>query len=101
MDERLESRDQLLAIRLPPVVGEFVRLTLHQRPEVCRQIRLGRKLRAADERSGAYSILTGVAANQSIATGQPVKIADLVKNIGVPTYPKMTSGGPLPMPQKA
>ena len=58
-------------------------------------------LRAADERSGSYSILTGVAANQSIASGLPVKIADLVKNIGVPSYPKMPTGGPLAMLPKA
>jgi predicted dehydrogenase len=57
-------------------------------------------LRAADERSGAYSILTGVAANQSIITGQTVKIADLVKNIGAPTYAKSVTGQ-LSMPAKA
>jgi len=32
----------------------------------------------ADSRAGAMSILTGVAANQSIATGNPVKVADLL-----------------------
>jgi predicted dehydrogenase len=32
----------------------------------------------ADSRAGAMSILTGVAANRSIATGQPVKIAELL-----------------------
>ena len=36
-------------------------------------------LRAADQRAGAYSILTGVAANRSMATGQLVMIDDLVK----------------------
>ena len=36
-------------------------------------------LRAADQRGGAYSILTGVAANRSMASGQPVHIADLVQ----------------------
>ncbi|MCG3177919.1 MAG: putative oxidoreductase YteT [Phycisphaerae bacterium] len=35
--------------------------------------------RAADHVDGARSILTGIAANRSIATGQPVEIADLVK----------------------
>lgn len=34
--------------------------------------------RAADHRAGAMSILTGIAANQSFATGLPVKVADLV-----------------------
>jgi predicted dehydrogenase len=54
--------------------------------------------RAADHRSGAYSILTGVAANNSMATGQPVRIADLVANIHRPDYPPMPSPDePLPM----
>ena len=35
--------------------------------------------RAATEVDGAYSILTGIAANQSIATGQPVDIDSLVR----------------------
>jgi predicted dehydrogenase len=48
-------------------------------------------LRAADQRSGAYSILTGVAANDSIASGRQIKIPDLVQNIGYPDYPKMPS----------
>jgi predicted dehydrogenase len=34
---------------------------------------------AAGYRDGAMSILTGVAANKSIASGDPVKIADLIK----------------------
>ena len=45
--------------------------------------------RAADQRSGAYSILTGVAANQSMATGQLVMIDNLVKGIGRPDYTPM------------
>jgi len=58
-------------------------------------------LQAADQRSGAYSILTGVAANTCFRTGQPIKIADLVKNIGYPDYPAMPSRtAPLPMPTK-
>ena len=48
-------------------------------------------LRAADERSGAYSILTGIAANHCFLTGQTTKIADLVPNIGRPDYPTMPS----------
>jgi len=48
-------------------------------------------LRAADQRSGAYSILTGVAANRSMATGQLVVIDDLVQGIGQPDYPPMPS----------
>ncbi len=42
--------------------------------------------RAADQRAGAYSILTGIAANQSMRTGQAVMVADLVKGIGRPDY---------------
>ncbi len=57
--------------------------------------------RAADHRSGAYSILTGVAANVCFQTGQAVNIADLVQNIGYPDYPEMPSGTEaLPMPEK-
>jgi predicted dehydrogenase len=58
-------------------------------------------LRAADHRSGAYSILTGVAANHSFLTGQPTEIADLVQNIDYPNYPEMPSRfDPVPMPEK-
>lgn len=35
--------------------------------------------RAADHKAGAMSILTGIAANQSFATGLPVKVAELVQ----------------------
>jgi len=48
-------------------------------------------LRAADQRSGAYSILTGVAANHSMASGEPVAIGELVQDIGYPDYPPMLS----------
>lgn len=55
--------------------------------------------RAADQRSGAYSILTGIAANTCFQTGHQVKIADLVQNIGYPDYPEMPSRTvTLPMP---
>jgi len=47
--------------------------------------------RAADQRSGAYSILTGVAANRSMATGRAIRIPDLVSRIGYPDYPAMPS----------
>ena len=58
-------------------------------------------LRAADQRAGAYSILTGVAANLAISTGEPVQIADLVHDIGYPDYPEMPSRtAPVPMPGK-
>jgi predicted dehydrogenase len=56
-------------------------------------------LRAADQRGGAYSILTGVAANQSMQTGKLVLIDDLCKNIGLPDYPPMPGRSePLPLP---
>ena len=56
-------------------------------------------LRKADQRAGAYSILTGVAANQSMATGRLVRIDDLVKGIGRPDYPPMPSpNDPIPLP---
>ncbi len=48
-------------------------------------------LRAADQRSGAYSILTGVAANLSMERNTPIQIADLVSDIGYPDYPDMPS----------
>lgn len=58
-------------------------------------------LRAADQRGGAYSILTGVAANHSIRTGKTVEIADLVRQIGLPQYPVMPNHtDPVPMPPK-
>jgi predicted dehydrogenase len=57
--------------------------------------------RAADERAGAYSILVGAAANLSMASDKPVRIADLVKNLDPPTYPKMPSRSlPVGMPPK-
>jgi predicted dehydrogenase len=58
-------------------------------------------LRAADHRSGAYSILMGVAANHSFVTGKSTRIADLVQNIDYPDYPKMPSRyEAIPMPAK-
>jgi predicted dehydrogenase len=55
-------------------------------------------LHAADQRAGAYSILTGIAANRSIETGREILIADLVQNIGQPDFPPMPSpDDPLPL----
>jgi len=57
--------------------------------------------RAADQRSGAYSILTGIAANHAFLSNEEVKIDDLVSDIGLPDYPAMpTHAGPLPMPPR-
>jgi predicted dehydrogenase len=46
-------------------------------------------MRAADFAQGAYSILTGIAANKSIASGKMIKIADLVNGLEPPRMPKM------------
>lgn len=60
-----------------------------------------RFLRTADERSGAYSILTGIAANHSMAEGKPIEVAELVPGIGRPDYPPMPSSeAAVPMPGK-
>jgi hypothetical protein len=57
-------------------------------------------LRAADERAGAWSILTGVAANHSIREGRPIRITELVPDIDMPDYPPMPSPEePLEMPE--
>lgn len=58
-------------------------------------------LRAADQRSGAFGCLVGIAANACFRTGQPVKIADLAGPIGYPDYPAMPKRtDPVPMPHK-
>jgi predicted dehydrogenase len=55
-------------------------------------------LRKADQRSGAWSILVGVAANRSMAENRPVRIDELVQGIGMPDYPPMPTGEePLPV----
>ncbi len=59
-------------------------------------------LRASDQRAGAYSALTGIAANHSFVTNKEVVIADLVKNIGMPEFPPMPSKSEkVPMPSKS
>ncbi|MEO6246085.1 MAG: Gfo/Idh/MocA family oxidoreductase [Opitutaceae bacterium] len=58
-------------------------------------------LRAADERAGACSILVGIAANRSIATGGRIMVADLIGALPKPDYGPMPSRTvPLPMPAK-
>jgi predicted dehydrogenase len=55
--------------------------------------------RAADQRSGAYSIITGIAANMSMASGKPIQIKDILKNVDYPEYTSMPSHDvPLQMP---
>ncbi len=46
-------------------------------------------LRAADQRSGAWSILTGVAANISMAERRIVSVDELVPDLALPEYPAM------------
>jgi len=59
-------------------------------------------LRAADHRAGAWSILTGIAANHSMAEGCPVRVDELVPGIAMPDYPPMPTGDePLSVPELA
>ena len=48
--------------------------------------------RAADQRSGAWSIMTGIAANHSMAQGRPFFINELCPGIELPDYPAMPTG---------
>ncbi|MDZ7319708.1 MAG: Gfo/Idh/MocA family oxidoreductase, partial [candidate division KSB1 bacterium] len=58
-------------------------------------------LRAADQRSGAYAMLVGAAANRCFQSGQAIQVSELVQNIGYPDYPEMPSRtAALPMPEK-
>lgn len=45
--------------------------------------------RAADYVQGAYSILTGIAANKSIASGKMIFVDELVTGLGDPGFPEM------------
>ena len=58
--------------------------------------------RAADERSGLYSILIGASANRSFVTGTAIKVAELVNGLSSPIVaPMPTRDMPVPMPMKA
>ncbi len=58
-------------------------------------------LRASDQRAGAWSIMTGVAANHSMAEERTIRVDDLVKGIAEPDYPPMPTGSePLPIPEQ-
>jgi hypothetical protein len=48
--------------------------------------------RRADERAGAASMLVGVAANRSLATGVRVRLADLMGELPRPEYPLAAPG---------
>jgi predicted dehydrogenase len=55
--------------------------------------------RAADQRAGVWSILTGVAANRSMEHGRPVRIAELIHGLDEPDYPPMpTAADPIAAP---
>src|SRR5688572_2354005 len=57
--------------------------------------------RAADERSGLYSILIGASANRSFVTGTAIKVAELVSGLSSPIVaPMPTRDMPVPMPAK-
>lgn len=57
--------------------------------------------RAADERSGSWSMLIGAAANRSFQTGQSVRIADLVNGLTPPEIaPMPTRNTAVPMPAR-
>jgi hypothetical protein len=47
--------------------------------------------RSADYVQGAYSILTGIAANKSIEEKKMINISDLVQGLPAPGYPEMKS----------
>lgn len=56
-------------------------------------------LRAADHRAGAWSMLTGAAANLSMAENRLVQIDELVPGLALPNYPAMPAAEePLDMP---
>jgi predicted dehydrogenase len=58
--------------------------------------------RRADHRAGACSVLVGVAANRSIATGTTVRIADLAGTLERPDFaPNPTRADRVPMPPRA
>jgi predicted dehydrogenase len=57
-------------------------------------------MRKADQRSGAWSILTGIAANESMNLKRPVLIEELVPGLALPDYPAMPDpAAPLTMPE--
>lgn len=58
-------------------------------------------LRWADQKAGAYSLLSGVAAIKSMATGKEVLVGDLVLNLGMPDFTVMPNLiDSIPMPEK-
>ncbi len=59
-------------------------------------------LRTADHRGGAASILTGIAANHAMRTGETIQVAKLVPGLLRADYPAMPKrADPMPMPPKS
>lgn len=55
-------------------------------------------MRAADQRAGTWSILTGIAANDSMLENRCVRIDELLDEVALPDYPPMpTAHDPLPL----
>ncbi|MBW3617993.1 MAG: Gfo/Idh/MocA family oxidoreductase [Proteobacteria bacterium] len=58
-------------------------------------------LRASDEQAGAWSMLVGAAANRCFETGQPVRVAELVKGLRrPPAAPMPDRRQSVPMPPR-
>ena len=58
-------------------------------------------MRRSDQRGGAASILTGIAANHSFLTGETITIASLVPKLEKPDFPVMPDhSAPVPMPPR-
>ena len=55
-------------------------------------------MRASDQRAGAWSIMTGIAANHSMANDCVIRIDDIMPGLLLPEYPAMpTNAEPLPI----
>ena len=57
--------------------------------DIFRESRPDPLMRKANYIEGAYSILTGIAANKSIAAGKVIKISELVQGLPKPNFPEM------------
>ena len=58
-------------------------------------------MRASDQRAGAWSIMTGISANHSMANDCVVQVDDLMPGLLLPEYPVMPSpDDPLPIPEQ-
>ena len=58
-------------------------------------------LRASDQRAGAWSIMTGIAANRSMLENKPIRVEDLLPGLELPEYPPMPcADNTLPLPSQ-